>query len=114
MTGGTFHTLMRDTVQGHSLMSVCNKGLGGLIVTTVDVENPSVSESWWRKYSTFSNMLSYHLTPYPLDFGIAGTDFDLIINGESVDINPTTGAYRDKYIKSNADLDFTYVSKVEG
>ena len=59
-------------------------------------------------------MLSYHLTPYPLDFGIAGTDFDLIINGESVDINPTTGAYRDKYIKSNADLDFTYVSKVEG
>ena len=115
VTGGTFHTLMRDTVQGHSLMSVCNKGLGGLIVTTVDVENPSVSESFGgENIPLLSNMLSYHLTPYPLDFGIAGTDFDLIINGESVDINPTTGAYRDKYIKSNADLDFTYVSKVEG
>jgi len=115
VTGGTFHTLMRDTVQGHSLMSVCNKGLGGLIVTTVDVENPSVTESFGgENIPLLSNMLSYHLTPYPLDFGIAGTDFDLIINGESVDINPTTGAYRDKYIKSNADLDFTYVSKVEG
>ena len=59
-------------------------------------------------------MLSYHLTPYPLDFGIAGTDFELIINDELVDINPTTGAYRDKYIKSNADLEFTYTSEVEG
>jgi len=115
VTGGTFHTLMRDTVQGHSLMSVCNKGTGGLIVTTVDVENPSVSESYGgENIPLLSNMLSYHLTPYPLDFGIAGTDFELIINDESVDINPTTGAYRDKYIKSNADLEFTYTSEVEG
>jgi hypothetical protein len=43
VTGGTFHTLLRDTDQGHSLMSLCNKGAGGLIVTTIDVENPSVS-----------------------------------------------------------------------
>jgi len=115
VTGGTFHTLMRDTVQGHSLMSVCNKGVGGLIVTTVDVENPSVSESFGgENIPLLSNMLSYHLTPYPLDFGIAGTDFELIINNEEVDINPTTGAYRDKYIKSNADLEFTYTSEVEG
>jgi hypothetical protein len=115
VTGGTFHTLMRDTVQGHSLMSVCNKGVGGLIVTTVDVENPSVSESFGgENIPLLSNMLSYHLTPYPLDFGIAGTDFELIINDEAVDINPTTGAYRDKYIKSNADLEFTYTSEVEG
>jgi hypothetical protein len=115
VTGGTFHTLMRDTVQGHSLLSVCNKGAGGLIVTTVDVENPSVSESYGgENIPLLSNMLSYHLTPYPLDFGIAGTDFELVINGESVDINPTTGAYRDKYIKSNADLEFTYTSVVEG
>jgi len=115
VTGGTFHTLMRDTVQGHSLMSLCNKGAGGLIVTTVDVENPSVSESFGgENIPLLSNMLSYHLTPYPLDFGIAGTDFELIINDESVDINPTTGAYRDKYIKSNADLEFTYTSEVEG
>jgi hypothetical protein len=106
---------MRDTVQGHSLMSVCNKGAGGLIVTTVDVENPSVSESFGgENIPLLSNMLSYHLTPYPLDFGIAGTDFELIINDEAVDINPTTGAYRDKYIKSNADLEFTYTSEVEG
>jgi hypothetical protein len=106
---------MRDTVQGHSLMSVCNKGVGGLIVTTVDVENPSVSESFGgENIPLLSNMLSYHLTPYPLDFGIAGTDFELIINDEAVDINPTTGAYRDKYIKSNADLEFTYTSEVEG
>ena len=115
VTGGTFHTLMRDTVQGHSLMSLCNKGAGGLIVTTVDVENPSVSESFGgENIPLLSNMLSYHLTPYPLDFGIAGTDFELIINDEEVDINPTTGAYRDKYIKSNADLEFTYTSEVEG
>lgn len=115
VTGGTFHTLLRDTDQGHSLMSLCNKGAGGLIVTTIDVENPSVSESFGgENIPLLSNMLSYHLTPYPIDFGIAGTDFDLIINGESVDINPTTAAYRDKYIKSNADLEFNYQSTIPG
>ena len=38
----------------------------------------------------------------------------MIINGESVDINPTSAAYRDKYIKSNADLEFNYVSTIPG
>jgi hypothetical protein len=61
-----------------------------------------------------SNMLAYHLTPYPLDFGIAGESFDLSINGEAPSIDTVTGAYATKYIKSNSDLDFSYVTTAEG
>jgi len=115
LQGGTFHTLLKDETQGHSLLSLCNYGAGGLIVTTVDVENPSVSEAYGgENIPLLSNMLAYHLTPYPTDFGIAGDSFDLTINGQSAVLDPTTGAYRVKYIKSNAELEFSYVSEVGG
>ncbi len=113
---GTFHTLIRDTnYETQSLLSVCNRGAGGLIVTTIDVENPSVSEEYGgSSMPLLSNMLAYHLTPYPLDFGIAGESFDLSINGEAPSIDTVTGAYATKYIKSNSDLDFSYVTTAEG
>ena len=113
---GTFHTLIRDSVyDSQSLLSICNRGAGGLIVTTIDVENPSVSEEFGgSSIPLLSNMLSYHLTPYPSDFGIAGESFDLTINGEAPSIDTVTGAYATMYIKSNSDLDFSYVTSVEG
>ena len=113
---GTFHTLIRDSVyDSQSLLSICNRGAGGLIVTTIDVENPSVSEGLGgSSIPLLSNMLSYHLTPYPSDFGIAGESFDLTINGEAPSIDTVTGAYATMYIKSNSDLDFSYVTSVEG
>ena len=113
---GTFHTLIRDSVyDSQSLLSICNRGAGGLIVTTIDVENPSVSEGLGgSSIPLLSNMLSFHLTPYPSDFGIAGESFDLTINGEAPSIDTVTGAYATMYIKSNSDLDFSYVTSVEG
>ena len=113
---GTFHTLISDSVyDSQSLLSICNRGAGGLIVTTIDVENPSVSEEFGgSSIPLLSNMLSYHLTPYPSDFGIAGESFDLTINGEAPSIDTVTGAYATMYIKSNSDLDFSYVTSVEG
>ena len=113
---GTFHTLIRDSVyDSQSLLSICNRGAGGLIVTTIDVENPSVSEEFGgSSIPLLSNMLSFHLTPYPSDFGIAGESFDLTINGEAPSIDTVTGAYATMYIKSNSDLDFSYVTSVEG
>ena len=113
---GTFHTLISDSVyDSQSLLSICNRGAGGLIVTTIDVENPSVSEGLGgSSIPLLSNMLSYHLTPYPSDFGIAGESFDLTINGEAPSIDTVTGAYATMYIKSNSDLDFSYVTSVEG
>ena len=113
---GTFHTLISDSVyDSQSLLSICNRGAGGLIVTTIDVENPSVSEEFGgSSIPLLSNMLSFHLTPYPSDFGIAGESFDLTINGEAPSIDTVTGAYATMYIKSNSDLDFSYVTSVEG
>ena len=57
-----------------------------------------------------SNMLGYSVTPYPMDFGIAGDTFDLTINGISPSINTVTKAYNTVYIKSNSELQFSYVS----
>ena len=57
-----------------------------------------------------SNMLSYHVTPYPTSFGIAGDGFDLTINEEAPSIDTVTGAYATMYIKSNSDLDFSFLT----
>lgn len=55
-------------------------------------------------------MLSYHVTPYPTSFGIAGDGFDLTINEEAPSIDTVTGAYATMYIKSNSDLDFSFLT----
>ena len=38
----------------------------------------------------------------------------MTINGQAAVLDPTTGAYRVKYIKSNAELEFNYISEVGG
>jgi len=84
-------------------------------VTTIDVENPSVSQEFGGEtIPILSNMLAYHHTPYPTDFGIAGESFELTINGETQSIDTVTGAYATKYIKSNSDHDFNFMTSVEG
>jgi len=109
---GTFHTLMRsESFDTQSLLSICNRGAGGMIVTTLDVENPSFSQPFGgTSMPLLSNMLSYHVTPYPTSFGIAGDGFDLTINEEAPSIDTVTGAYATMYIKSNSDLDFSFLT----
>jgi hypothetical protein len=82
-----------------------------MIVTTLDVENPSFSQPLGgTSMPLLSNMLSYHVTPYPTSFGIAGDGFDLTINEEAPSIDTVTGAYATMYIKSNSDLDFSFLT----
>lgn len=57
-----------------------------------------------------SNMLAYDVTPYPANFGIAGDGFDLTINDNAPSIDTVTGAYATMYIKSNSDLDFSFIT----
>lgn len=116
---GTFHTLMRsDQFETQSLLSICNRGAGGMIVTTIDVENPSVSQPYGgTSMPLLSNMLDYQVTPYPAQFGIAGDGFDLTVNDQAPSIDTVTGAYATMYIKSNSDMDFSFMtadSSLEG
>ena len=112
---GTFHTLVQDSEnESQSLLSLCNKGAGGLIVTTIDVENPNVSEEFGGETRPIlSNLLAYHHTPYPTQFGIAGEGFELTINGQTQSIDSITASYLTKYINSNSELDFSFVTTVE-
>ena len=65
--GGTFHSLIGDNDNiDQSVLAVCSVGDGGIIVTTIDVENPTVSTPYGQNntFSLLSNMLAYQLSPY--------------------------------------------------
>ena len=120
---GTFHTLIRDSDNPtQSLLSVCNYYRGGLIVTTMDVENPSLSESYnGTSIPLLSRMLDFHLTPYvdsdgngEPDFGIVREGFQLTINGQQPIFDNGLGNYAYTAIRSNATLDFSFTSDVDG
>ncbi|MEE3083123.1 MAG: hypothetical protein VX320_03410, partial [Candidatus Thermoplasmatota archaeon] len=109
---GTFQSLIVDSADPtQSLLSTCNKGQGGMIITTIDVENPSVSEAYGTVGKPMlSNLLGYHVTPYPSDFGIAGNGWDMTINGESLTYDSLLQSYGTVYMKSDATLDFGVAS----
>ncbi len=113
---GTFHTLIKDQDNPtQSLMSVCNYYQGGLIVTSMDVENPTLSESYGgSSIPLLSSMLDFHFTPYPSDFGIVGEGFDLTINGQAPSIDALSGNYVTTAIRSNSDLEFSFSTEVDG
>ena len=120
---GTFHTLIRDSDNPtQSLLSVCNYYSGGLIVTTMDVENPSLSEPYnGTSIPLLSRMLDFHLTPYvdsdgngEPDFGIVREGFQLTINGQQPIFDNGLGNYAYTAIRSNATLDFSFTSDVDG
>ena len=107
-TGGSFQRILQSDVdQQDTVLGVCSYSDGGLIVTTIDVS--SVSE---RANSTtfplLGNMLSYQVSPYPAGFDQNGTQ--LTINGETPDVDPSTGGYAYTYMKSNAEVTFGYTT----
>ena len=113
---GTFHSLIQDVNDpSQSLLSTCNRGSGGLIITTIDVENPSVSDAYGSTTKPLlSNLLAYQVTPYPSGFGPAGSGFDMLINGETPVWDSLTQSYGTVYMKSSAEMDFDFTSTVEG
>ncbi|MDB2570599.1 hypothetical protein N9X79_00375 [Euryarchaeota archaeon] len=110
---GTFQRIIRQdgtpAQQKDTILGVCSYQAGGLIVSTIDVATHSE-----RADSTtlplLGNMLSYQVTPYPTGFGVLGDGLDLQINGVTPDNDPSTGGYKEHYIKSNAELTFSFVS----
>ena len=109
--GGTFHSLIGDKDNiDQSVLAVCSVGNGGIIVTTIDVENPTVSTPYGDSlnFSLLSNMLAYQLTPYPSGFEVASQGFDLTIDGRIQPIDPNSLAYERTAIKSNATLQFNF------
>jgi len=114
---GRFHSIIQHADDSTmTLLATCGIGSGGLIVTTIDVENPSVSEDYGSTAAPLrSNLLKFMVTPYPLGFGIAGAGWDLTINDEVPTEANGNGIYDfTYYMKSNTALTFGYNSTVSG
>ncbi len=114
--GGTFHTIIRDSENpSQSLLSTCNYGQGGMIITTIDVENPAVSQPFGDpNFPMLANLLDFHLSPYPDGFEIATKGFELTIDGVAQKWNSSIEAYTRTPIKSSAELDFGFETNVDG
>ena len=113
---GTFHNIIRmESDVTASMLATCSVGSGGMILTTIDVENPSVSEAYGTTGKPLlSNLLAHHVTPYPSDFGQAGTGFDITINDDAQVWDSTAQEYPIRYMKSNADLEFGFTTNAVG
>jgi len=130
MNDGTFQNLVaheRGTTTG-SLLGVCNVGLGGMIITTLDVEKEST------RYDTVNtpllgNMLKYMVESYE-DFGEIGNGLGIKINnlepcGKSgtsqancddlqlTDALQSDEQYLEYYMKSNQPLNLEYFSELQ-
>ena len=109
-----FHTLIEGPDPDMSLLATCGYGAGGLIVTTIDVENPSVTNSFGDStFPILSNILAHHVSPYSSSFGYDtnGPDgWNMLINGEVPDWEIQTWDYSKMYLKSNAELTFSFES----
>ena len=114
--GGTFHTIIRDSENpSQSLLSTCNYHQGGMIITTIDVENPAVSQPFGDpNFPMLANLLDFHLSPYPDGFEIAGEGFELTIDGDVQSIDVLSGAYERTPIKSSAELAFGFEADSDG
>ena len=114
---GTFHSLLNhDSDSSMHMLATCGVGSGGLIVSTIDVENPSVSEPFGSTSSPLrSNLLAYQVSPYPTELGIAGNGWDLTINGAAPSEADASGDYSDTvYLKSGSVVDFGFTSTLTG
>ena len=113
-----FHTLIEGPDPDMSLLATCGYGTGGLIVTTIDVENPSVTNEFGdATFPILSNILSHKVTPYSSSFGYDtnGPDgWNMLIDGEIPDWDIQTWDYSKMYLKSNAQLTFSFESTLSG
>ena len=108
--GGYFQRLIQAEADAQdTVLGTCNYLAGGLIVTTIDVERFS-ERADNPAFPLLGKMLSHNLKQYPTGFGSALQGTDVTINGQSPPINPQTGEYRTMYLKSNVELNFSYVT----
>ena len=123
---GTFQNIIRHKTENrlNSLLSTCNIGDGGLIATTLNVEQNSTTN-----FPLLKNMLKYMVTEYS-DFGSFGTELGLEVDGSepcgrlNIQVCPDQGYdfteisqdrdYEIFYIKSNQEVDLSFFSNLEG
>ncbi|MBI31481.1 MAG: hypothetical protein CMB72_02635 [Euryarchaeota archaeon] len=113
-----FHTLIEGPDADMSLLATCGYGAGGLIVSTIDVENPSVTNPFGdTTFPILSNLLSHKVTPYSSSFGYDtnGPDgWNMLIDGQVPDWDIQSWDYSKMYLKSNAQLTFSFESTLSG
>ncbi len=111
---GTLQRIIRQdgtlADQKNTILGVCSYQSGGMIISTIDVATHS-ERADSSTLPLLGNMLNYQVTPYPTGFGVLGNGLDLAINGVVPDNNASTGGYADIYIKSNAELTFSYTTE---
>lgn len=108
--GGYFQRLIRSTEDiQDTVLGVCSYYSGGLIVSTIDVATHS-ERADSSTFPMLGNLLSYQVTPYPNGFGTLGNGLDLTINGDVPGIDPSTGKYALRYMKSDATLNFGFTT----
>ena len=82
-----------------------------MIISTIDVETNS-EDANSAEFALLRNMLDYQVNDYPNPFGKMREGTDILINGEVPD--PALGAgYATVYMKSNAQLTFSYQSDAQ-
>ena len=60
----SFHNIIQGPESSMSLLATCGYGSGGLIVTTIDVENEAVTNKYGdTTFPILSNLLSYQMNP---------------------------------------------------
>ena len=108
--GGYFQRIISDADDNQdTVLGVCSYYNGGLILSTIDVATVS-QRADSNTFPLLGNMLDYQVTPYPTGFGTLGNGLDLKINDENLAIDPSTGGYALRYMKSNAELTFSYTT----
>ena len=108
----SFQPIIRDSTDTEDvLLGICSYGQGGMIVSTIDLESKSGNASS-SDFALLSNVLAYHVNDYPNPFGEMRDGTDILIDGVVPD--PALGAgYATVYMKSNAQLTFSYQSDAQ-
>ena len=108
--GGYFQRLIRSTEDiQDTVLGVCSYFSGGLIISTIDVATHS-ERADSSTFPLLGNLLQYQVNPYPDGFGTLGNGLDLTVNGEVPGIDPSTGKYALRYMKSDATLNFGFTT----
>jgi hypothetical protein len=108
--GGYFQRLIRSSEDiQDTVLGVCSYYSGGLIISTIDVATHS-ERADSATFPLLGNLLQYQVNPYPQGFGTLGNGLDLTINGEVPGIDPSTGKYALRYMKSDATLNFGFTT----
>jgi hypothetical protein len=108
----SFQPIIRDSTSIEDvLLGICSYGQGGMIISTIDLEAKSGNASS-SDFALLSNVLAYQVNDYPNPFGEMRDGTDILIDGVVPD--PALGAgYATVYMKSNAQLTFSYQSDAQ-